>query len=252
MNRKEFIESRGATCANWTWSWSFVNHKERIVIFGAWNYHAEPNSYLILHDDWKVSAKGIRQPGYSQAIEHIALVRDQGYALMTFTMYSAVNLDGEDGNGREKIGSFDEYLTLRALKQVGCQYFAVELSTAAAPHVDDTLDDLPGAANFNLGADTPERFHTERSFVKRDPRVRRRVIERAKNACERSSCGEKRSYPGFLDVHHILGIDASDRVWTCVALCPNCHREAHFSPTRDTLNEELLNYASQFKSKASG
>ncbi|MCW0312025.1 hypothetical protein NB694_001825 [Pantoea ananatis] len=27
MNRKQFIQSEGATCSNWTWSWSFVNHE---------------------------------------------------------------------------------------------------------------------------------------------------------------------------------------------------------------------------------
>lgn len=251
MNRKEFIESRRATCANWNWSWSFVNHEDRIVIFGAWNYHAEPNSYLILHDDWEISSKGIRQPGYSQAIEHIRLVRDSGYALMTFTMYSALSQDSEDNNGREKIGRFDKELTLRALKQVGRQYFAVELSSAATPELDDTMDDLLGMDSSTLGVDGSERLMTERSFVKRDPRVRRNVIARAKNGCERSTCGEKRAYPGFLDVHHILGVEASDRIWTCVALCPNCHREAHFSPTRAKINEELLAYASQFKISAS-
>ena len=51
MNRKQFIESNGATCSNWTWSWSFVNHEARVVIFGTWDYHAQPNSYLILDDD---------------------------------------------------------------------------------------------------------------------------------------------------------------------------------------------------------
>ena len=251
MSRKKFVESQGATCANWNWSWSFVNHKDRIVIFGAWNYHAEPNSYLILHDDWKRSAKGKKQAGYSQAIEHLALVRDAGYALMTFTMFSAVNQVVEDRNGREKIGSFERKLTLRTLKKVGARYFAVELSNAAVPLTDDTLDDLPGADYSGLGTDGPERFQTERSYVKRDPRVRRRVIERAKDGCEHNACGEKRSYSGFLDVHHILGIDTSDRVWTCVALCPNCHREAHFSPLREKINEELLIYALQFKDKAS-
>ncbi len=31
MNRKQFIESQGATCKNWTWSWSFVNEKEKTI-----------------------------------------------------------------------------------------------------------------------------------------------------------------------------------------------------------------------------
>ncbi|HCB1572990.1 TPA: HNH endonuclease, partial [Klebsiella quasipneumoniae] len=37
MNRKQFIQSRGATCRNWTWSWSFINHDDQLVIFGAWD-----------------------------------------------------------------------------------------------------------------------------------------------------------------------------------------------------------------------
>jgi len=249
MTRKAFIESHGATCLNWTWSWSFVNHNERIVIFGAWDYHAAPNSYQILHDDWEFSAKGKRQAGYSQAVDHIALVRDSGYALMTFTMHPVDQQNNEDVHGPEKIASFEKTLTLRTLKQVGRQYFAVELSDTAAPLVDDTMDDLLGADYSQLGADTPGRLMTTRSHVKRDPRVRASVIERAISGCERPSCEDTRRFPGFLDVHHILGIDVSDRVWTCVALCPNCHREAHFSPERDSLNAELLLYASRFSPK---
>jgi 5-methylcytosine-specific restriction protein A len=102
-----------------------------------------------------------------------------------------------------------------------------------------------------LGADGSERFKTQKSFVKRNPLVRRKVIERAKNGCERNSCDDNRAYVGFLDVHHILGVETSDRVWTCVALCPNCHRESHFSPNRDKINRDLLAYASQFKANAS-
>ncbi|ENZ7924401.1 TPA: hypothetical protein ACR599_005716 [Klebsiella variicola] len=37
MNRKQFILSCGATCRNWMWSWSFINHDEQMVVFGAWD-----------------------------------------------------------------------------------------------------------------------------------------------------------------------------------------------------------------------
>ena len=37
QSRRAFIESVGATCQNWQWSWSFVNHSERFVAFGAWD-----------------------------------------------------------------------------------------------------------------------------------------------------------------------------------------------------------------------
>ena len=110
---------------------------------------------------------------------------------------------------------------------------------------DDTFDDCPGADYAALGADDAARRLAIRSEVKRDRRVRLAVLARTA-VCERPSCGEGRPYLGFLDVHHILGVEKSDRVWNCVALCPNCHREAHVSPTADALNAELLVIAQRF------
>jgi len=118
--------------------------------------------------------------------------------------------------------------------------------TITALPVDDTFDDLPSVDYSELGSDGADRVPTISSKVKRNPQVRREVIKRAVNGCERKSCGDKRRYKGFLDVHHILGVEKSDRVWNCVALCPNCHREAHYSADRDKINEELLKYASNF------
>lgn len=128
----------------------------------------------------------------------------------------------------------------------------VKLPIVSAPTVlpvDDTFDDLPGVDYSDLGNDGSPRVPTISSKVKRDPKVRRAVIKRAINGCERESCSDKRCYLGFLDVHHILGVEKSDRVWNCVALCPNCHREAHYGPDRVRLNDELFKFASQFKKK---
>lgn len=126
----------------------------------------------------------------------------------------------------------------------------VKLPITASPSasiVDDTFDDMPAVDYSNFGSDGAPRLISEKSNVKRDPRVRREVIKRAKKGCERESCADERRYPGFLDVHHILGVEKSDRVWNCVALCPNCHREAHFGPDRERINAELLEFAAQFK-----
>jgi 5-methylcytosine-specific restriction enzyme A len=120
-----------------------------------------------------------------------------------------------------------------------------KLTQVEAASEDDTFDDLTGVDYSMYGADGAPRVKTTRSEVKRDDRVRRKVLERA-SGCERESCGERRVYAGFLDVHHVLGVERSDRVWNCVALCPNCHREAHFSPERDKLNAELIEYARRF------
>ncbi|WP_060262999.1 HNH endonuclease signature motif containing protein [Burkholderia ubonensis] len=111
--------------------------------------------------------------------------------------------------------------------------------------VDDTYDDCPVSDAWRIGSDGGERRLAVRSEVKRDPQVRRAVLARA-HGCERAGCGRKQHYSGFLDVHHILGVEKGDRVWNCVALCPNCHRDAHYSPDAQALNAQLLAYAEQF------
>ena len=115
---------------------------------------------------------------------------------------------------------------------------------------DDTYDDLPGGDYSLLGSDGSPIIICKKSNVKRDPRVRKAVVLRAQGKCERVECGISHNYPGFLDVHHILGIGKSDRVWNCVALCPNCHREAHASPDQEEINAALLKFALHYKSQA--
>lgn len=116
---------------------------------------------------------------------------------------------------------------------------------------DDTFDDMPGLDYSLLGSDGAPLMTRTRSYVKRDQRVRRVVLQRARGKCEREGCGATRGYPGFLDVHHILGAEKSDRVWNCVAMCPNCHREAHAAPNRDQINAHLVGFAIRFKKSAS-
>ncbi|HHR1268011.1 TPA: hypothetical protein ACS61N_004571 [Klebsiella oxytoca] len=53
MNRKQFIQSRGATCRNWTWSWSFINHDDQLVIFGAWDVERDQERAVILREAWE-------------------------------------------------------------------------------------------------------------------------------------------------------------------------------------------------------
>ncbi|MGH0218501.1 hypothetical protein NKY68_00245 [Sinorhizobium meliloti] len=86
MNRKEFVQSHGADCKNWNWSWSFVNHSERFVIFGVWQSEQENRLGCILRKNWEISAKGRKNNGYGQALEHIRLIEDDGYRLQTFPM----------------------------------------------------------------------------------------------------------------------------------------------------------------------
>jgi 5-methylcytosine-specific restriction protein A len=123
-----------------------------------------------------------------------------------------------------------------------------ELETVTA--VDDTFDDLPGFDSSLFGSDGAPMVLTRRSYVKRDPRVRANVLRRANGKCERKGCEFTRSYSGFFDVHHILGASKSDRVYNCVALCPNSHRDAHFATDRDEINQKLLAFARKFRASS--
>ena len=84
MSRKQFIQSQGATCKNWTWSWSFVNEADKFIIFGAWDVYDDGNMTLIMTEDWEISRKGSRQPGYPQSREHIRLIEEEDYKLKPF------------------------------------------------------------------------------------------------------------------------------------------------------------------------
>ncbi|MDV1267678.1 HNH endonuclease [Citrobacter freundii] len=80
---------------------------------------------------------------------------------------------------------------------------------------------------------TPERIVVTKRDFKRNPYVVAEVLLRANGKCQ--SC--KRDAPflkedgtPFLEVHHIewLSKGGEDSVENAIALCPNCHREAHY------------------------
>ena len=124
MNRKTFIESQGATCSNWYWSWSFINKRKKIIIFGAWDRNTDGNTSLILSESWEFNRKGRKQPAFTQSREHIRLIEEEGYKLMTFPMIYSDAKKGEDGVGPAKIEGFEPSLTEKILKKVGDSWYA--------------------------------------------------------------------------------------------------------------------------------
>src|ERR1700722_19887546 len=103
MTRKQFIQSHGATCLNWYWSWSFVNDTERFVIFGAWDINEKDQLQMILDAAWQGNRRGRKPLGYDQAREHIRLIEEKGYCLMTFPMEYSDAHRNKDEKGPSKI-----------------------------------------------------------------------------------------------------------------------------------------------------
>jgi len=105
VSRKQFMEDEGFTCANWLWSWSFVNNDKKVIAFGAWNNaYIDENNVVILSERWKGEDR--EALGYNQALKHIELVEKQGYSYQVFNMIHG----GYDANGRSKIAGIDPVL----------------------------------------------------------------------------------------------------------------------------------------------
>lgn len=87
---------------------------------------------------------------------------------------------------------------------------------------------------LKLASRKPEQIKTIISSFKRNPDVITTILERANGICE--GCNMKAPFfrakdnSPYLEVHHVipLGENGDDTVENAIALCPNCHRKAHF------------------------
>lgn len=238
MSRRQFIESHGATCANWTWSWSFINAAKKVIIFGAWDTHDEGGRALILTDDWVRSRKGRKLPGYAQSREHVRLIEEEGYQLQTFPMKHA-SADMDDETAPSKIRDFVPKLTARTLVRVGNAWYAWDgVVPASLPEElgpDEAL--VEGAARtVSINA------------YERNPVARARCI--AHHGCMCAVChfdfaavyGEIGE--GFIHVHHVVPLGEIkqqyevDPINDLIPVCANCHAMIH--STRPPLKVEQL------------
>ena len=50
-----------------------------------------------------------------------------------------------------------------------------------------------------------------------------RIMQHANNRCQNPDC----KYQGKPEIHHINQNNRDNRFWNLIALCPNCHKDAH-------------------------
>ena len=155
MTRKQFIDTHGATCDNWNWSWSFVNSQEKIIIFGAWDVNADENGSQILSEDWQTE-NGRKTAGYRQSREHVRLICEEGYELRTFPIIYSDEKQDENGIGPPVIKEFIPLLSTKILKQVGNSWYAVDADTTP---VRGRAPDNNSALNTFILTWNPENWH---------------------------------------------------------------------------------------------
>lgn len=91
----------------------------------------------------------------------------------------------------------------------------------------------------------PRVFERTVTYRERSSAIRQYALKRSNGHCE--GCKEPAPFKGtnneaFLEVHHVLrlsdgGPDAHDAV---IAICPNCHRRAHYSRDAKEFNDKLI------------
>ena len=81
-------------------------------------------------------------------------------------------------------------------------------------------------------------------IYRRDARVRNAVLKLTGGNCER--CGQQGFLTAtgerYLETHHVVGVaergpDAIDNI---IAICPNCHRQAHFAADRVQVERDFM------------
>lgn len=87
------------------------------------------------------------------------------------------------------------------------------------------------------------------NVARRAEAIRRYALARAKGMCE--SCNELAPFQTrggpFLETHHVFRLSdgGPDHPGNVIALCPNCHRRAHYSLDAESFNYGLVKWLSE-------
>lgn len=247
ISHSAFFEQLGAKKHNPQWSWCGYNPARKLAIFTVWDDQiGHDNSYLFF--DGLGDVERIR-PGLPEITKVLNEVIDNDYDAYGVLIERRLAPDG-----KSRIKSFNQSeLLVFDVKKAGDRIFGhikdrVDARHLTLRHQKIEMGEASAVDDINLsnpGTDRPEyRIGISRGY-RRDPAVRKAVLERAKGSCEYRGCGptfvDRKGCP-YLEAHHIISLaaDGPDRKSNVIALCANHHREAHFGQAAERLNEEFL------------
>jgi HNH endonuclease len=184
------------------------------------------------------------------------------HAIEDASRRGATHLMGIIGNETTGKLEFARVFSLDEVKRIATEQRAVcrhpfYLAHGAAVVLRSRSEDFAKAAEIVLlyGEDTlaPRISYNQKNssgrarlgtVFRRDPKVRDAVLLLARGHCER--CGQQGfltiTGDRYLETHHVVGVaergpDTTDNV---IAVCPNCHRQAHFAADRVQVERELM------------
>lgn len=111
-----------------------------------------------------------------------------------------------------------------------------------APTAKKPLSELRRIALQSINAGASKKQVLKITFI-RSEAIRIYALKRANGICEgcKSAAPFQGKHGPFLEVHHLtrLSDGGPDHPKNVIALCPNCHRRAHFSKDREEYNQTL-------------
>lgn len=241
MTRRQFIESQGATCRNWIWSWSFINEADKFIIFGIWNVYDGENMSLIFSEDWEFSRRGAKQPGYAQSRDHVRLIEEKGYKLKTYPLeYMAAS---EEKGAPAKIKSFIPKLTEKELVHIENSWYASDRTQGT--RLPEEVDEKEVfKKKFKEGASITITINS----YERNREARQKCLAHHGYKCAVCSFGFEDKYgemgKNYIQVHHVIPISEIkeeyelDPIKDLIPVCPNCHAMIHM--TRPALSIDKL------------
>ncbi|MGR3501890.1 HNH endonuclease [Pseudaestuariivita sp.] len=227
MKRTAFFKANNLEFANQQWSWCAVNHKRKVVVFGAFDHNTDGDDAIILDEEWQIGASGRKQPGYSDALLKIELIENHGYRLEIFDM---VQGQEDRTSSPSKIAEIDERLRPAELIKIGRQWHAYRvgaLSTSAPVQQKYFQPTFPEGQRKEIVA----------KAIERNPKARKVCVDYFGPVCQ--VCGIDFSIvygeigDGFIHVHHLdplslsEGVRETDPVKDLRPVCPNCHAMLH-------------------------
>lgn len=229
-SRKAFIQALGATCKNWQWSWSFIHEEKKQIIFGAWDRQRSGQKVKIFSEDWATSSKGKKNAGFKQSREHIRLIEEGLYKLMTFPMKYSDDRKDEYGIGPAKIESFEPNLSENTLTKIGNSWYA-------SRYEDEVVEPLAEEVDPKLKYKEGSRLSVTVNAYERNGKARAACIKHYGYVCCVCEISMTKIYghiaDRFIHVHHINPIGQKkeeyvvDPIKDLVTVCPNCHAMLH-------------------------
>lgn len=219
----------GLTLGSTQGKYSYCNDQTKQVIFSLDS--SNDDSDLILSPKWSKN-------GYAHSLKHIDKVRHEGYELLIFKTKTRKNSRGET-----VAAGFIPLVEKRRLVVDGEYFRALPKEVSYEVHEELFRDEINRSSNtppeerrkrLKKAIVKPKKILVSTFIYERNPDVVAEVLYRAKGKCEKclspAPFNRKSDGSPYLEVHHRIPLaeGGDDTVENAIALCPNCHREAHY------------------------